>query len=94
MYGTVMIGRSDASVDTWRALIRQWRSEIGDAAGFVDERILVGADGRLVMTVRFRDEQAYKALADNPAQDSWWTTQVAPLLSGEPEWIDGDWKDI
>jgi hypothetical protein len=94
MYGTVMIGRSSASVDDWRSMMDEWRRDIGDAAGFVDERVLVGDDGRIVMVVRFRDEAAYKALSDDPAQDAWWSERIAPTLEGEPEWIDGHWHDL
>ena len=89
-----MIGRSTAPVETLRQLTEAWKADIGTAAGFIDERVLVSDDGRIVMCVRFKDEAAYKALADNPAQNKWWEDSMAPLLDGEPEWIDGNWQDI
>lgn len=94
MFGTVMLGRSSAPVDQMRDLMDVWRKEIGDAAGFVDERALVTDDGRIVVCVRFRDRAAYEALAENPAQDAWWRREMEPLLEGEVTWIDGDWHDL
>jgi hypothetical protein len=94
MYGTVMIGRSSTPIETLREVSAAWKTAIGTDAGFIDERVLQAGDGRIVMCVRFKDEAAYKALADNPAQNTWWAESMAPLLDGEPEWIDGTWKDI
>ena len=70
MYGTVMIGRSSATLDDLRPLFDAWVDAIGREAGFIDERILADGEGRIVMCVRFRDEAAYKALADNPGSTS------------------------
>jgi hypothetical protein len=94
VYGTVMLGRSTASLEQIRPLFDRWVDEIGREAGFVDERVLDAGDGRIVMCVRFRDQAAYQALADNPRQHEWWTSTMAPLLDGEPEWIDGHWHDV
>lgn len=94
MYGTVMIGRSDASIDVLRNLVEEWVAAIGSSSGFVDERVLAGADGQIVVCVRFRDKAAYAALADNPAQATWWSEVMAPLIQGEPAWIDGEWHDM
>jgi hypothetical protein len=93
-YGTIMVARSSASVEDMRALLSEWARTIGNAAGFVDERALVTDDGRVVTCVRFRDRAAYEALADNPEQAAWWESTMAPLLDGEPEWIDGFWHDL
>jgi hypothetical protein len=43
--------------------------------------------------VRFNSKAEYEALADDPRQDEWWRTQMMPLLDGEPEWVDGEWRD-
>ena len=94
MYGTVMIGRTSATLDDLRPLFDAWVDAIGRAAGFIDERILADGEGRIVMCVRFRDEASYKALADNPKQHEWWTQTMAPLLDGDQQWIDGDWYDL
>ncbi len=94
MYGTVMISRSSTPIEVMQALLNEWRTTIGDAAGFVDQRALVTDDGRVVMCVRFRDRAAYEALADHPDQDTWWREKLAPLLEGEVTWIDGDWHDL
>ena len=45
------------------------------------------------MATRFASKQDYWALADNPDQDEWYRTSLAPLLDGDPTWIDGDWTD-
>ena len=94
MYGTVMIGRSTTPIETLREVNAAWKTAIGNDAGFIDERILQASDGRIAMCVRFKDEAAYKALADNPAQNTWWAEAMAPLLDGDPKWIDGTWQDI
>lgn len=94
MYGTVMIAKSSTPLEQLRSLVEEWADAVGRDAGFVDERVLRGADDRIVVCVRFRDEASYKALGDNPEQDLWWTTKMAPQLEGEPEWIDGTWYDM
>ena len=93
-FGTVMIGRSSATVEQVRGVVADWAAQIGNAAGFVDERYLVADDGRVVMSVRFVDRASYEALANNPAQDIWWESVLRPLLDGDPEWIDGYWHDV
>lgn len=92
MYGTVMIGKVAAgvSVDDYRKAADEWR-QARPTVGFVDELVLLDDGGRLVLAVRFESKEAYLALADDPGQDEWWTTVMAPMLDGEPEWIDGDW---
>jgi hypothetical protein len=94
VFGTVMVARSSASLEAIRAVVAEWRTELGDEHGFVDERVLVGDDGLFVMTVRFRDRAAYQGLADDPRQDVWWRERMAPLLEGEPSWFDGEWHDV
>jgi hypothetical protein len=94
MYGTVMIARSTADPAAMREMLATWTEAIGRDAGYVDQRVLRTDDGMIVGCVRFRDEAAYKALADNPAQDVWWRDNMLPLLDGEPQWFDGQWHDM
>ena len=93
MYGTTMIGTLAAGVsaDAVRAELKTWEQE-RTVAGFQSSHALVSDDGRTVVNVAvFESKEAYLALADDPAQDSWWQERFAPLLDGEPRWIDGDW---
>jgi hypothetical protein len=48
----------------------------------------------VVMAVQFDAKEQYVALADAPEQDEWWRTVMAPMLDGEPTWIDGTWESI
>jgi hypothetical protein len=91
MYGTVMIAKTKATPDQVKASTERWAKERGPSVGFVDEWLMTADDGRIVMAVRFESKDAYLALADDPAQNEWWQTEVAPLLDGEPDWIDGHW---
>jgi len=94
MYGTVMIAKAKGTVDEIRASSERWAKERGPSVGYVDEWVMTADDGRVVMAVRFESKEAYQALTEDPAQDAWWTNEVAPLLDGEPEWYDGDWHDL
>ncbi len=94
MYGTVMIARTTVSTDQLRESSRRWTTERGPSVGYVDQWVMTADDGRVVMAVRFESKEAYQKLADDPGQNEWWTTQVAPLLDGEPEWIDGEWQTV
>ena len=94
MYGTVMIAKTKGTVDEIRASGERWAKERVPSVGYVDEWVMTTDDGRVVMAVRFESKEAYEALADDPAQDSWWTNEVAPLLDGEPQWIDGYWQSF
>lgn len=92
-YGTVMIARlaTGVSVDDWQKGLEEWKQE-RNVPGFEGEYLLVGDDGRqIVSCVVFESEAAYKALADDPEQDTWWREKVMPQLDGEPTWIDGTW---
>jgi hypothetical protein len=93
MYGTLMIGRPAVDVMTMRDAAREWASTRGDI-GFVDERVLVADDGRVAVAVRFASREDYERLAEDPRQDKWWSEVMAPMLAGEPEWIDGEWMDV
>src|SRR5207245_2845894 len=64
----------------------------GDVLGYRASHVLVTDDGKTVVNVAvFDSKESYLALADDPAQDTWWQTRFAPMLAGEPQWIDGDW---
>jgi len=94
MYGTVMIAKINGTVDEMQARAERWAKERGNAGGYVDQRVLIAGDGRIVLAVRFESKAQYEALADDPEQDKWWQTEMVPLLNGEPEWIDGEWQGV
>ena len=92
MYGTVMIGTMAAgtTVEDFDGVMKEWLAR--DVDGFVDEQMMLCDDGRtVVMSVRFRDKAAYQALADDPGQDEFYSTRIAPVLEGDPQWHDGEW---
>ena len=98
MYGTVMIGTLNEGVDRQQVLagLRRWKADRAPAVtGYRDEWVLFGDDGRTVVSpVRFATRDDYARLADDPAQDEWWRSTMAPLLAGDPQWIDGSWEDV
>ena len=97
-YGTVMIGRlrdpADAPrVEAMSALIREWIEE-RRVPGFLHQDLMVSEDGATVVAATYFDSKAnYDALADDPEQDRWYTERLAPMLDGEPQWLDGYWTD-
>jgi hypothetical protein len=93
MYGTTMIGTLAKGVDVAaiRAEIEAWEKE-QRPPGYQSSHVLVGDDGKTVINVAvFDSKESYQALADSPTQDAWWQEHYAPLLDGEPQWIDGSW---
>ena len=96
VYGTVMIATlaPNATIDGVRLASKRWLTERApDVKGFVSQQALVGDDEQtLVMAVQFASKADYQALADDPAQDAFWGETLAPLLAGEPRWIDGTWE--
>ena len=44
---------------------------------------------RFVSCVSFESKESYLTLLDDPAQDDWWRSEMAPLLDGDIKWIDG-----
>lgn len=93
MYGTTMIGTLAAGVtgEEIQQELKQWIAE-RNVPGFTTAHIQVSDDGKTIVNVAvFESEAAYKALADDPVQDEWWRTRMAPKLDGEPQWIDGTW---
>lgn len=91
MYGTVMTATLNGTVDQVRSISEQWAQK-RQVPGFRREEILVGDDGAsLVMAVFFDSREDYQRLADDPEQDTWWSEQMAPLLS-DVRWTDGSWQ--
>lgn len=90
-YGSVMIGRlaEGVTVDEWMRGVREWQTR--NVEGFQGEYTMLADDGRLVSCVIFDSKESYFALANDPDQDRWWAEKARPLLSGDPEWIDGTW---
>lgn len=90
-YGTVAICTlQDGNADI-RGAVETWDRE-RHVPGFVREELLVGDDGRTVVTaVFFTSRDAYRQLAQDPAQSEFWDSRIAPLLEGTPRWIDGTW---
>jgi len=93
MYGTTMIGTmaDGVSIEDVRSELKAWEAE-RHPAGYVSSHVLVADDGKTVVNVAvFDSKDSYMALADDPAQDEWWQKHYAPLLAGEPRWIDCSW---
>jgi L-rhamnose mutarotase len=93
-YGTIMIGKLKAP-GTGQTLVeaaKKWEERKVD--GFQGSYSLLGDDGTTVVAcVVFESKAKYAALADNPDQDEWWKSTMAPLLDGDPQWIDGVWAE-
>jgi hypothetical protein len=92
MYGTVMVGTLKGSIEDVRLAVKKWEDE-RQVPGFVSGEALLGDDGKTIINVvKFTDKAAYEALADDPAQDTWWSTVMRPLLAADPQWYDGTWE--
>lgn len=60
--------------------------------GYQGTWTLLGDDNEtIVLCVSFESKESYMTLANDPAQDEWWQTVVAPKIVGDPQWIDGNW---
>ena len=80
------VGKGDLEAE-----LKAWERD-RKVPGFMSSHVLVTDDGKTVVNVAVFDSKAsYLALADDPAQDQWWQTRMAPMLAGDPQWIDGDW---
>ena len=93
MYGSAMIGKlaDGVTADQIRAEVKAWE-ERGTPPGYMSSHVLMGDDGSTVVNVAvFESKETYFALADSTEQDEWWQQHYAPLLAGEPQWIDGTW---
>jgi hypothetical protein len=94
MYGTVMIGKLRAGAAEALSVSREWADE-RQVRGYRRSDMLFADDGQtIVVAVQFDSKEQYVALADAPEQDEWWRTVMAPMLDGEPTWIDGTWETI
>lgn len=93
MYGTLMIGRLAAPLEQVERAVAAWEADKGARTpGYVGQSVLAADDGTTVVAaIRFADAASYRALSDDPEQDAWWTTQMAPLFAGDVQWIDGTW---
>jgi hypothetical protein len=93
-YGTIMIGKLKTP-GTGQALVdaaKKWEERKVD--GFQGSYSLLSDDGSTIVScVTFESKEKYLALADNPDQDEWWQSVMAPLLDGNPQWIDGEWAE-
>jgi hypothetical protein len=95
-YGTVMIARlrnpaDAAQMEVMADTVRQWIDEHG-SVGFLREDLMLTDDGTTVVaTIFFDSEDTYRALSDDPDQDTWYSERLAPLLDGAPQWLDGHW---
>jgi hypothetical protein len=94
MYGTVMIGKLKGDPGEMMRAAEKWNTE-RQVPGYVRSDTLTGDVGQtIVMAVQFESKEQYVALADDPKQDEWYQSVVAPMLDGEPTWIDGTWSSI
>lgn len=92
MYGTVMIARRRGSLDEWWRVADEWLDR--RVPGFVREETILADDGAtVVMAVFFESKEDYLRLAGDSTQDEWYRERLAPLLDGEPRWIDGEWQE-
>ena len=96
MYGTVMIATYNGDRAAMTAALADWQRErAGSIPGYVNSGLVFSDDGKTVANfAQFASKQAYAALGDDPLQDTWYSTRIAPLLTGEPQWIDGEWADL
>ncbi len=94
MYGTTMIATTKSNRQEIQAAFDDWlRERAPHITGFVDAGVLYSDDGLTVINwARFSDREAYQALSDDPAQEAFWLARLAPLLEGEPRWVDGEWS--
>jgi antibiotic biosynthesis monooxygenase (ABM) superfamily enzyme len=95
MYGTTMIGKlaDGVTAEQIHAELKAWEAE-RTVPGYLSSHVMIADDGRTVINVAvFDTKENYMALADDPVQDDWWQKHYAPMLDGEPQWIDGIWVD-
>jgi hypothetical protein len=93
-YGTIMIGKlkTPGSVQVLVEAIKKWEDRKVD--GYQGSYSLLSDDGSTVVScVTFETKEKYLALAEDPGQDDWWQSTMAPLLDGAPQWIDGEWAE-
>jgi hypothetical protein len=89
MYGSVMIAKIKGDPEEILGGVDRWKRQV---PGYIRGDALLGDDGQtIVLAVQFDSKDKYLALAAAPEQDEWFRAVVAPVLDGEPTWIDGTW---
>ena len=91
-YGTIMIGKlkTPGTGQAVAEAAKKWEER--EVPGFERSYALLSDDGTTVATcVSFESKESYFALANHPDQDEWWQSVMAPMLDGDPQWIDGEW---
>ena len=90
-YGTVMLATLTGNADALQAASEDWAAQ-RRVPGFLVSEVLLADDGRtVVLAVFFEDRDAYQRLADDPAQDRWYSERIAPHLT-DVRWLDGTWR--
>ena len=90
-----MIGKlaDGVTAEQIHAELKAWEAE-RTVPGYLSSHVMISDDGRTVINVAvFDTKENYMALADDPVQDEWWQKHYAPMLDGDPQWIDGIWVD-
>ena len=91
MYGTVMIGKLNATREQVMQASEDWNHKY-QVQGHRRTDTMFADDGEtVVVAVQFASKEEYLQLADSPEQDHWWRTVMRPMLRDEPTWIDGNW---
>lgn len=88
-----MIGKLAAGVkaDQVRAELTAWESD-RKVPGYLSSHVMIADDESTIVNVAvFDSRENYVALAEDPMQDEWYRERFAPMLDGEPQWIDGVW---
>ena len=81
-----------ATIRTVLPALKKW--EEWNVSGFLGSYPLAGDDDETIVScVLFESKESYLTLADDPAQDEWWQSEMAPLLDGDVKWIDGAWVE-
>ncbi len=91
-YGTIMIGklRTPGTAQKLVDAAKAWESREVD--GFQASYPFASEDGTTVVScIVFESKEKYMTLANDPSQDEWWSSVMAPMLDGDPQWIDGSW---
>jgi hypothetical protein len=80
----VVLGRA-ADTAAFRRQLDRWTSDLApEAVGFAGATGGVTTDRRAVLIARFESEDAARANAERPQQDSWWVETVTGALA-DPE---------
>ncbi len=96
MYGTLARLRvRPGSDEAMIALQAEWNRTRGRVVAGAGPAFVLTPDGdattRWLIAI-FDDEAAYRANANSPEQHAWYL-QLRELLTADPEWIDGTWRN-